>query len=79
MNRQVSMVKDKTKDGAVHGMTESEVRMWGNGRHRVFHSEIVGCPLYLGYSYRSGSCSQLRKQDYQLYSQLARVAVEGEV
>ena len=87
MNRQVSMVKDKTKDGAVPGMVESEVRMGGNGVHSVFDSDIVGCPLavwwidrkYLGYSYGSESCSQLRKHDYQLYSQLARVAVEGEV
>ena len=48
------MVKDKTKDGAVHGMVESEVRMgWGggNGMHRVVDSDIVGCPLYLGYCY----------------------------
>ena len=45
MNRQVSMVKDKTKDGAVPGMVESEVRMGENGVHSVFDADKVGCPL----------------------------------
>ena len=41
LDRQVSMVKDKTKDGAVHGMVESEVRMGGNGVHSVFDSDMI--------------------------------------
>ena len=77
------MVKDKTKDGGVHGMVESQVRVGGNGVHSVFDRVPSCCSVdhrkYLGYSYGSESCSQLRKHDYQLYSQLARVAVEGEV
>ena len=40
------MVKDKTKDGAVHGMVESEVRVggWGNRVHSVFH-RVPSCCL----------------------------------
>ena len=73
-------MKDKTKDGAVPGMVESEVRMGENGVHSVFDADKVGCPLAVWWIDRKylRPCGQLRKQDYQLYGQLARVAVEGE-
>ena len=38
------MVKDKTKDGAVHGMVESEVRVGGNGMYSVF-DRVPSCCL----------------------------------
>ena len=38
------MVKGKTKDGAVPGMVESEVRMGGNGEHCVF-DRVPSCCL----------------------------------
>ena len=41
------MVKDKTKDGAVHGMVESVVRVGGNRVHSVFHR--VPLLLFGGY------------------------------